>query len=61
MDLPQHRFSVSDNGQGIAFEDLDLIGQRYATSKCSGLQDLSTLQVMAPACAVCSPGSSPVV
>ena len=31
---------VSDDGHGISREDLSLVGDRYATSKCRELQDL---------------------
>lgn len=31
---------VSDNGEGIARDELVLVGERYATSKCHDLQDL---------------------
>jgi DNA mismatch repair protein MutL len=36
--------SVQDNGTGIELSDMDLLFERYATSKINGEQDLYNLQ-----------------
>jgi DNA mismatch repair protein MutL len=36
--------SVQDNGDGIELSDMDLLFERYATSKINGEQDLYNLQ-----------------
>ncbi|KAF9082471.1 DNA mismatch repair protein, partial [Mortierella sp. GBA35] len=43
VDVAGHSLQVSDNGDGITFADMARIGTRYATSKCSSLQDLSRI------------------
>ena len=35
---------VVDNGRGLTREDFELVGQRYATSKCHQLADLDHLE-----------------
>ena len=35
---------VVDNGKGISCDDLKLVGERYATSKCHALEDLNHLE-----------------
>ena len=40
IDIPNFRVQVSDNGSGIAFEDLNRVGGRYMSSKCHDLKDL---------------------
>ena len=35
---------VVDNGKGISCDDLKLVGERYATSKCHALEDLNCLE-----------------
>ena len=37
-------FQIVDNGKGISSDDLKLVGERYATSKCHTLADLENLQ-----------------
>ncbi len=34
---------VTDNGTGISYDDLQLLGERYATSKCHTVKDLDNL------------------
>ncbi|KAF9929094.1 DNA mismatch repair protein [Linnemannia zychae] len=41
IDVAGHSLQVSDNGDGITSTDMARIGTRYATSKCSTLQDLN--------------------
>ncbi|KAF9543733.1 DNA mismatch repair protein [Mortierella hygrophila] len=41
VDVAGHSLQVSDNGDGILPVDMARIGMRYATSKCSSLQDLN--------------------
>ena len=41
VDVAGHSLQVSDNGDGILPVDMARIGTRYATSKCSNLQDLN--------------------
>ena len=43
IDLPNFKIQVSDNGSGIAFGDLKLVGERYSSSKCHVLKDLEQL------------------
>lgn len=45
VDLRDVRFSVSDNGTGMEFSDLQVAGRLYHTSKAQGLADLADLQV----------------
>ncbi|KAF9905975.1 DNA mismatch repair protein [Linnemannia zychae] len=43
VDVAGHSLQVSDNGDGISSADMERIGTRYATSKCSSLQDLNSI------------------
>ncbi|KAK3841571.1 MAG: hypothetical protein J3R72DRAFT_401135 [Linnemannia gamsii] len=43
VDVAGHSLHVSDNGDGITPADMARIGTRYATSKCSSLQDLNKI------------------
>ena len=43
IDVPNFKIQVSDNGNGIMFEDLKRVGERYMTSKCHTLKDLENL------------------
>ena len=43
LDVPNFKIQVSDNGSGIAFGDLNLVGERYSSSKCHVLKDLEKL------------------
>ncbi|KAF9178753.1 DNA mismatch repair protein [Haplosporangium sp. Z 767] len=43
IDIAGHSLQVSDNGGGIALADIELVGTRYATSKCTSLQDLKRI------------------
>lgn len=43
IDMPNFKIQVSDNGSGIAFEDMKLVGERYSSSKCHDLEDLERL------------------
>ncbi|XP_067031022.1 DNA mismatch repair protein Mlh3-like isoform X2 [Acropora muricata] len=43
IDVPNYKIQVSDNGNGIVFEDLKHVGERYMTSKCHALKDLENL------------------
>ncbi|KAI1291519.1 DNA mismatch repair protein [Mortierella claussenii] len=43
IDVAGHSLQVSDNGDGIAAIDMSRVGMRYATSKCSSLQDLKRI------------------
>ena len=43
IDIPNFKIQVSDNGSGIAFEDLKRVGERYSSSKCHVLKDLDHL------------------
>ena len=43
IDIPNFKIQVSDNGSGIAFEDMKLVGERYSSSKCHDLEDLERL------------------
>ncbi|BFZ64562.1 DNA mismatch repair protein [Saitoella coloradoensis] len=43
VSLLRSSVTVADNGRGIRPEDMDKIGQRYATSKLRGFNDLSSI------------------
>ncbi|KAF9110695.1 DNA mismatch repair protein, partial [Mortierella sp. AM989] len=43
IDVSGHSLQVSDNGDGITSADMGRVGGRYATSKCSTLQDLGRI------------------
>ncbi|XP_041351315.1 uncharacterized protein LOC121370257 [Gigantopelta aegis] len=43
IDLPCFKIQVVDNGTGISSEQLEMIGNRYFTSKCHEIQDLENL------------------
>ncbi|ODQ50594.1 hypothetical protein SAICODRAFT_73368 [Saitoella complicata NRRL Y-17804] len=43
VSLSRSSVTVADNGTGILPEDMDKIGQRYATSKLRGFNDLSSI------------------
>ena len=43
IDIQNFKIQVSDNGSGIAFEDLKRVGERYSSSKCHVLKDLDHL------------------
>ena len=43
VDIPNLKIQVSDNGCGITFGDLKLVGERYSSSKCHVLKDLDQL------------------
>ena len=43
IDIPNFKIQVSDNGNGIAVEDLKSVGERYSSSKCHVLEDLKQL------------------
>ncbi|KAG0215914.1 DNA mismatch repair protein, partial [Mortierella sp. GBA43] len=43
IDVAAHSLRVSDNGTGITAVDMDLVGARHATSKCSTLKDLGRI------------------
>ena len=40
VDLDLFKAEVIDNGMGINYEDLKLIGSRYVTSKCKTVSDI---------------------
>ena len=44
MPIPSFSSQVVDNGTGISHDDLNLLGQRYTTSKCHTLKDLDDLR-----------------
>ncbi|KYO25400.1 DNA mismatch repair protein Mlh3 [Alligator mississippiensis] len=44
VDLDTFRIQVVDNGSGIGREDLNKVGNRYFTSKCSSVEDLENLK-----------------
>ncbi|KAI8784610.1 DNA mismatch repair protein Mlh3 [Biomphalaria glabrata] len=44
VDLECFKIQVVDNGAGISKDQLPLLGERYATSKCKGLDDLLNLK-----------------
>ncbi|XP_037249837.1 DNA mismatch repair protein Mlh3 isoform X1 [Falco rusticolus] len=43
VDLEAFKIQVVDNGSGMGREDLNLMGKRYFTSKCSSVGDLENL------------------
>lgn len=44
MDMEAFKVQVIDNGTGLNAEDLQCVGTRYHTSKCSTVEDLENLQ-----------------
>ncbi|GFV32168.1 DNA mismatch repair protein Mlh3 [Trichonephila clavipes] len=44
LNLPFYKIQVIDNGDGIPSDQMDLVGERYATSKCHSIEDLQNLQ-----------------
>ncbi|CAO3565386.1 unnamed protein product [Mortierella alpina] len=44
VDVAGHSLHVSDNGDGIFRADMERIGTRYATSKCSTVRDLAQIR-----------------
>ncbi|CAN9502193.1 unnamed protein product [Ophioblennius macclurei] len=44
VDMEAFKVQVIDNGAGMSAEDLERVGKRYHTSKCSSLQDLDELR-----------------
>ncbi|XP_033972282.1 DNA mismatch repair protein Mlh3 isoform X2 [Trematomus bernacchii] len=44
MDMEAFKVQVIDNGAGINSEDMDSLGNRYCTSKCSSVEDLDSLK-----------------
>ncbi|XP_032356203.1 DNA mismatch repair protein Mlh3 isoform X2 [Etheostoma spectabile] len=44
MDMEAYKVQVIDNGAGINAEDMELVGNRYHTSKCSSVEDLDNLR-----------------
>ncbi|KAF9149636.1 DNA mismatch repair protein, partial [Mortierella sp. AD010] len=44
VDIAGHSLQVSDNGDGITYTDMEHVGVRYSTSKCSTLQDLGRIR-----------------
>lgn len=44
MDMEAFKLQVIDNGSGINAEDMECVGNRYYTSKCSSVEDLDNLQ-----------------
>ncbi|GFT15613.1 DNA mismatch repair protein Mlh3 [Nephila pilipes] len=44
LNLPFYKIQVIDNGDGIPSDQMDLVGKRYATSKCHSINDLQNLQ-----------------
>ena len=42
LDIKKYWLSVDDDGSGIKDADLPLVGQRYHTSKCQQLEDLTS-------------------
>ncbi|XP_077989468.1 DNA mismatch repair protein Mlh3-like [Glandiceps talaboti] len=44
VDVPSHKVQVVDNGSGINRNQMQIIGERYATSKCHSVQDLDNLR-----------------
>ncbi|CAJ1073599.1 DNA mismatch repair protein Mlh3 isoform X2 [Xyrichtys novacula] len=44
MDMDALKVQVIDNGAGINAEDMENLGNRYYTSKCSSLEDLENLR-----------------
>ncbi|KAM4542395.1 DNA mismatch repair protein Mlh3 [Odontesthes bonariensis] len=44
MDMEAFKVQVIDNGAGMSVEDMDCVGNRYHTSKCSSIKDLENLR-----------------
>ncbi|KAM7375772.1 hypothetical protein PAMP_005545 [Pampus punctatissimus] len=44
MDMEAFKLQVIDNGAGINAEDMQCVGNRYYTSKCSSVEDLDNLR-----------------
>ncbi|XP_040916657.1 DNA mismatch repair protein Mlh3 isoform X2 [Toxotes jaculatrix] len=44
MDMEAFKVQVIDNGAGLSAEDMECVGNRYYTSKCSSLEDLDNLR-----------------
>ncbi|XP_035808273.2 DNA mismatch repair protein Mlh3 isoform X1 [Amphiprion ocellaris] len=44
MDMDAFKVQVIDNGAGMSAEDMECVGNRYYTSKCSSLNDLDNLR-----------------
>ncbi|XP_041668976.1 DNA mismatch repair protein Mlh3 isoform X2 [Cheilinus undulatus] len=44
MDMEAFKVQVIDNGAGISLEDMENLGNRYCTSKCSTIEDLENLK-----------------
>uniref|UniRef100_A0A672FVY0 WW domain-containing protein n=1 Tax=Salarias fasciatus TaxID=181472 RepID=A0A672FVY0_SALFA len=44
VDMEAFKVQVIDNGAGMSAEDMERVGNRYHTSKCSSLQDLDDLR-----------------
>ncbi|XP_075963892.1 DNA mismatch repair protein Mlh3 isoform X1 [Anarhichas minor] len=44
MDMEAFKVQVVDNGAGINAEDMECVGNRYYTSKCSTVEDLDNLR-----------------
>ncbi|XP_008281152.1 DNA mismatch repair protein Mlh3 isoform X1 [Stegastes partitus] len=44
MDMDAFKVQVIDNGAGVSAEDMECVGSRYYTSKCSSVDDLDNLR-----------------
>ncbi|XP_033498743.1 DNA mismatch repair protein Mlh3 isoform X1 [Epinephelus lanceolatus] len=44
MDMEAFKVQVIDNGTGMSAEDMECVGNRYYTSKCSSVEDLDNLR-----------------
>ncbi|XP_007549354.1 DNA mismatch repair protein Mlh3 isoform X1 [Poecilia formosa] len=44
MDMEAFKVQVIDNGSGMTAEDMERVGTRYHTSKCSSIEDLENLK-----------------
>uniref|UniRef100_A0A669ENX4 MutL homolog 3 n=1 Tax=Oreochromis niloticus TaxID=8128 RepID=A0A669ENX4_ORENI len=44
MDMEAFKIQVIDNGAGMSAEDMDCVGNRYHTSKCTSVADLDNLR-----------------
>ncbi|XP_071375654.1 DNA mismatch repair protein Mlh3-like [Centroberyx affinis] len=44
MDMEAFKVQVIDNGSGMTVEDMECVGNRYYTSKCSSVEDLENLR-----------------
>ncbi|XP_061092708.1 DNA mismatch repair protein Mlh3 isoform X2 [Conger conger] len=44
LDIEAFKVQVIDNGSGMGREDMERVGKRYFTSKCSSLEDLESLR-----------------